>query len=179
MNETKKKPGILKLAVILFAIAAITSLVLGLVNQITKDRIAAITAEKTAAAMSEVLAADTYTPVTYTGDNSLVTSVYQAGEDGWVVQVDPSGFGGAIDMVVGVSTDGTVTGVSIIDQSETSGLGANAVKSEFRDQYVGGSGPFAVTKDGGTIQALTGATITSRAVTRGVNAALEVVQELS
>ena len=62
--------------------------------------------------------------------------------------------------------------------SETSGLGSNAKKDWFREQFVGGSGTLRVNKDGGDIQALTGATITSRAVTNGVNAALAAVAAL-
>ena len=81
-------------------------------------------------------------------------------------------------MVVGVGTDGTVTGVSISSMSETSGLGANASKESFRSQFVGKSGVLAVSKDGGEIDALTGATITSRAVTSGVNTALVVASEM-
>ena len=75
-------------------------------------------------------------------------------------------------MVVGVDLAGTVTGVSIVSMAETSGLGDNAKKESFRSQFVGGSGQLAVTKDGGTIDALTGATVTSRAVTSGVNTAI-------
>jgi len=62
--------------------------------------------------------------------------------------------------------------------SETSGLGANAAKESFRSQFAGKSGSVAVTKDGGDIDALTGATITSRAVASGVNSALAAVAEL-
>ena len=95
-----------------------------------------------------------------------------------MVEVTPSGFGGTIDMVVGVDMTGAVTGVSIISMSETSGLGANASKDSFRSQFVGKSGTLAVSKDGGEIDALTGATITSRAVTSGVNTALIVAGEM-
>ena len=102
-----------------------------------------------------------------------MAALYQAGDAGWVVEVTPSGFGGTIDMMVGVGTDGVVTGVSIISMSETSGLGSNASRDTFRGQFVGASGSVAVTKDNGDIDALTGATITSRAVCDGVNAALE------
>lgn len=179
MNENKKNPnGILRLTLVLFAICAVTSLLLSLVNLVTKDRIAAINEEKTAAAMRSVLPSDAYTEVAYTGDDPIVKEVNIADDKGYVVEVVPSGFGGDINMVVGVGTDGTITGVSVINMSETSGLGTNAMKDEFRNQYVGGSGPFQVNKDGGTIDAITGATITSRAVTNGVNAALEAVKTL-
>ena len=121
--------------------------------------------------MEAVLPADSYTEVEYTGGDPLVSKVYQAGDAGYVVQVAPSGFGGVLDVMVGVNTDGTCSGVSIISHSETSGLGANATKEDFRSQFEGKSN-VAVTKDGGDIAPLPGATITSRAVCDGVNAAI-------
>lgn len=168
----------LKLTLTLLVISAVVSGLLGLTNYITEDKIAAIAAEKTAASMQEVLPADEYTAVDYAGPEENVASVHKAGDAGFVVEVTPSGFGGAIDMVVGVASDGTVTGVSIVSMTETSGLGANAAKESYRSQYVGLSGTLAVNKDGGEIDALTGATITSRAVTDGVNTAIRVATEL-
>lgn len=168
----------LKLTLTLLVISAVVACLLGLTNYVTADKIAEITAQKTAASMEEVLPADSYTELSYAGAEANVAAVYQAGDAGFVVEVTPSGFGGAIDMVVGVGADGTVTGVSIVSMSETSGLGANASKEAFRSQYVGLSGELAVSKDGGEIDALTGATITSRAVTDGVNTALRVAAEL-
>ena len=176
--KTKQEPGIVQLAAILFAISAVCALLLGLVNLITAEPIQKAKDEKTQKAMAEVLAADSYQQIDYTGGDALVQAVYQAGDAGYVVQVTPSGFGGVIDMMVGVGADGNVTGVSNISMSETSGLGSNAKKETFRTQYTGQPGPFAVTKDGGQINALTGATITSRAVSSGVNAAVDAVKTL-
>ena len=73
---------------------------------------------------------------------------------------------------MGGNAYGTCSGVSFISHAETSGLGANATKEDFRAQFVGKAN-VAVTKAGGDIAALTGATITSRAVCDGVNAAIE------
>ena len=175
-KNTSTVAYVLKLGVILFLICAITAGLLGLVNSVTADRIAEITAEKTAKAMSTVLPADAYDEVEYTGSDALVVTAYKASAGGsvvgYVVEVTPSGFGGTIDMVVGVDMNGAVTGVDIIDMSETSGLGANAGKPAFKDQFAGLTGTAAVTKDGGTIDAITGATITSRAVCAGVNSAI-------
>ena len=81
-------------------------------------------------------------------------------------------------MAVGVDKSGSITGVSIIQMSETSGLGANAKRESFRSQYIGKSGSVALRKQGGEIDALTGATVTSTAVTKGVNAALAAAAEL-
>ena len=185
MTEEKKSLRLdwatLRLAVILFAFAAVVAVFLGLINFITHERIDTYKAEKSAAAMQAVLPAAEYSPVE--GHDSiekldLVREVYAAGDRGWVVMVSPSGFGGEIDMAVGVDTDGTVTGISIIDMSETSGLGANAGRESFRSQFAGQSGLVALSKEGGEIDALTGATVTSSAVVRGVNAALAAAAEL-
>ena len=167
----KKEAGPVQLVVTLFLISAICAVLLGLVNNITAGPIAAANEAATNAAMQAVLPADSYEQVEYTGGNALVTAVYKAGDAGYVVQVAPSGFGGNLDVMVGVGADGTCTGVSIISHAETSGLGANATKEDFRAQFVGKAN-VAVTKDGGDIAALTGATITSRAVCDGVNAAI-------
>lgn len=183
MTKTKKKPaGMASLVLILFAITLVASLLLGLVNSVTKDKIAEINEQKTASAMQEVFSADSYDPVEYTGGDSVVKTAYLAmtggNVEGYVVEVAPTGFGGAINMVVGIDLDGIVTGVSIIKMTETAGLGTLASEESYRSQYVGGSGDFAVNKDGGTIDALTGATVTSRAVTNGVNSAVEAAKTL-
>lgn len=99
---------------------------------------------------------------------------------GYAIEVRPTGFDGEITMMVGIDLEGRVVGISIISHTETAGLGAVAGADtekgrSFRGQFVGQSGELAVTKDGGTVDAISGATITSRAVTEGVNAALEYV----
>jgi electron transport complex, RnfABCDGE type, G subunit len=184
--ETKKPSltaSIIKLGVILFAVTAIVALVLGFVDNLTSGRIALLQEEKTKAAMQAVLPADNYTQVTYTGDNKAINSIYQAGTAGWVVEVTETGSQGPVTMMVGVGTDLTSTGISITNSSETAGLGAIASQKSdkgeaFRSQFVGQSGTITVKKDGGTIDALSGATITSRAVCAGVTAALAACADL-
>ncbi len=178
MTATMGKGYFARLAGTLLLISVVVAGLLGLTNYVTADKIAAINRDKTAASMSEVLPADSYAEIEYTGTDANVAAIFAAAGGGYVVEVTPSGFGGTIDMVVGVAADGTVSGVSIISMSETSGLGANASKESFRSQFVGKSGTLAVSKDGGEIDALTGATITSRAVTSGVNSALAAVAEM-
>jgi len=172
-----------KLTFVLFLITAVVAGLLGFVNAITKDRIAELTEEKTAGAMRAVMPeADSFNEIEYSGGDSLVIGAYSAdnasGSVGYVIKVAPVGFGGEISMVVGVDMTGKVTGVSIVKMAETSGLGDNAKKDSYRNQYIGKSGTLAVTKDGGSIDALTGATVTSRAVTDGVNAALNAANTL-
>lgn len=168
---------ILRLTLTLLLITAVVAGLLAFVNELTAGRIDELTRQKVEQAMREVLPAQDYTPL----DAALpqgVTEAYRAGDAGYVVRVAPNGFGGAIDLMVGVRADGTVNGVAVIAHSETASLGANCTREEFRAQYAGGAGPFAVGQDGGTIEALTGATVTSRAVTDGVNAALDFVREV-
>ena len=171
---------IVKLALILFAVSAAVALCMGLVNDITAERIKAIADEKLAAAMNAVLSADDYQPVDYTGGDVLVDSIYKAGDKGYVVQCTVSGSQGSITMLTGVAADGTVTGISVLESGETPGLGAIAASSSekgetWRAQFQGISSA-AVTKDGGQIQAISGATITSRAICTGVTAAQNAVK---
>ncbi|MGI6028293.1 MAG: RnfABCDGE type electron transport complex subunit G [Candidatus Heteroscillospira sp.] len=168
----KKQTSMAGLVIVLCAICLVTSLLLGLVNSVTEGPIEALNKAKTEAAMNEVLPADSYETVDYTGDDGQIVSVSKAGDAGYVVEVSVSGSQGMISMVVGVKADGTVSGVSIVSMKETAGLGDKALEPEYRAQYVGTTGDAAVNKDGGEIVALTGATVTSRAVTNGVNAAV-------
>ena len=168
---------VLRLTLTLFLITTIVAGLLGLVNYVTADTIAEQIAQKAENAMRQVLEADGYEPLDVPED-SAVTAAYRAGDKGYVVRVAPNGFGGAIDMMVGVDVSGAVTGVAIVSQSETASLGANCTREDFRAQFTGKTGTLSVSKDGGKIEALTGATVTSRAVTEGVNTALEFVQEV-
>ena len=167
-----------RLALTLLLITAVVAVVLAGVNTITAPRIAAINEQKTQAAIEAVLPGGG-AEIPFTDDSGLVVTVYE-GENGYAVEVAPAGFGGAVDMMVGVDPEGNILGISIISQTETAGLGAVAAASTsageaFRDQFVGMSGTIAVAKDGGTVDAITGATITSRTVCTGVNAALACV----
>lgn len=167
---------ILRLTVTLLLITAVVAGLLGFVNYMTEDRIKEIENEKAQAAMETVLPAESYDLVET--DRTDITALYRAADRGYVVRLAVNGFGGAIDMMVGVDLSGTVTGISVISHSETASLGANCTREDYRSQYVGATDALAVTKDGGMVEALTGATVTSRAVTDGVNIALDCVKEV-
>jgi electron transport complex protein RnfG len=177
-----KALDIVKPGVVLLLVAAIVALILGGISLGTSDRIADIAAETMTAAMQAVLPAVSYTDEAVV-DNGEVNAVYEADNGGWVVQVTETGSQGTITMMVGVSADLTCTGISITDSSETAGLGAVASQASekgeaFRAQFVGQSGTVAVTKEGGSVDAISGATITSKAVCQGVTAALAYCQNL-
>ena len=170
-----------RLALTLTVITLVVAVCLAAVNTITAPEIARINAEKTQQAIEAVLPGGGET-VPFTDETGIVSQVY-ASDLGFAVEVCPNGFDGGITMMVGVSPEGNVLGISIIEQTETAGLGAVAAADTsagqaFRQQFVGLSGSVSVTKDGGSVDALTGATNTSRAICTGINAALQCVASL-
>ena len=171
---------VLRLALTLLAITAVVAAALAGVNSITAPAIAALNAQKTQEAIELVLPGGG--EAVDFPETALVSKVY-ASDTGYAIEVTPGGFDNTITMMVGVDKAGNVLGISIISHTETAGLGAVAAAETpagiaFRDQFVGTSGSVSVSKDGGEMDAITGATITSRAVCVGVNAALEVVGKM-
>jgi len=167
-----------RLALTLLLITSVVAIALAGVNQVTAPKIAALNQQKTQQAIETVLPGGGE-EVAFTDETGLVKAVYQ-GEAGYAVQVAPGGFNGEVSMMIGIDNAGTVLGISIIKQTETAGLGAvcaaaTSAGEQFRGQFAGASGSVAVSKDGGSIDAITGATITSRAVCTGVNAALACI----
>ncbi len=174
---------ILRLALTLLIITSAVAAALAGVNHITAPLIAQAKEAKTQEAITAVLEGGG-SPIDFTGADKtgLVTAVYQ-GEKGYAVQVCPAGFGGGIDMMVGVDLEGNVVKITIISHAETPSLGAVAAADSsagetFRDSFVGLSGTVTVSKEGGEADTISGATITSKAVAEGVTAALECVKNL-
>ena len=198
-----KKESYAAMIIVLAAICLVTAALLGLVDKVTKPAIEANTAETVQNALTgevvnnplppqpkpaaPLVVEEFTTPSTYpdgsvtlsNGTNVTVVAVYQAGEEGYVIEVlAPGGYGGDIDMMTGINAAGEVTGMSVISHAETSGLGSKATDPNWQSQFVGSTEDVSVTKDGGTINAITGSTITSRCVCNGVNAARAVVEAL-
>ena len=170
-----------RLTLTLLLITGIVAIALAGVNMVAAPAIAELNAQKTQNAIELVLPGGGDEMDAFP-ETALVSKVY-ASDTGYAVEVTPGGFDNTITMMVGVDTEGKVLGISIIKHTETAGLGAVAAAETpagvaFRDQFVGQSGSVSVTKDGGTMDAITGATITSRAICVGVNAALDVVAGL-
>ena len=179
---------ILKLTFILFLICAITAGILGGINELTKDRIAEQNRLKTVRAYSAVLPADDYEEIELSDALKAaypsVDKVSRATNgSGYVVESTFSGAQGMITLAVGVNNSNKCTGISVISHSETSGLGANAASSSetgvtWRAQFLGVDQNVALKKAGGTIDALAGATITSRTVTEATALSIRLVSEL-
>lgn len=175
---------IFTLTVTLLLITAGVAAALAGVNAVTAPIIERLNAEKTTKAIAAVLSDAQTAEQTYTAaaKEDAVQAVWTS-ETGYAVKVQTGGFGGTITMMVGIDKNGAVLGIDIISHAETASLGdvaasKNAKGEAFRGQYVGKTGPLAVSKDGGTIDAITSATITSRAVTTGVNTALEFIKTM-
>ncbi|MBO4733710.1 MAG: RnfABCDGE type electron transport complex subunit G [Clostridia bacterium] len=173
---------------ILAAICLVVSLALSSTDMITKARIAEIEAKNTEKAMSRVLKAETYTEKTLEEDGEEI-NYYEASDGdtlaGLIFITSANGYGGEVKVMTAILPDKSIKAVEILDvSSETPGLGQNAAKESFYGQFSGISGgsDITVVKSGGgdmlQINAITGATITSRAVTKAVNEARKYSEKI-
>lgn len=198
-NEVKTKEKvnmdpkyIIKLTVTLLVTCVIVAGLLGYVNSITAGPIAETNWQNTVKAMKEVVADPDNTEFGEAIENSdamtaaaaaagaTLDSVYPAtvgGEDGgYAIKVVASGSQGNIEMMVGVDVEGVVSGVSIVSNSETSGIGSKVMTNVngVLDQFIGKSAADGTLVVGSNVDAISGATVSTKGVTTGVNAALAV-----
>ena len=190
---------IIKDAIALTLITLVAGMALGAVHGITKEPIARQEVLAKEAAYKEVFAdAESYETVEMTDElagqlrssldsegykaqsiDEVVDAVDGSGNSlGYVITVITSeGYGGDIKFSMGIQVDGTMNGISILSISETAGLGMRANTDEFKSQFVGkNTDQIVYTKNGASadneIDALSGATVTTNAMTNGVNAGL-------
>ena len=202
-TETKTKEKIdldpkyiIKLTVTLFATCLVVAFCLGLVNGVTLPNITASNLAKTNAALAAVYpeideANFASNEIEVSDDIAAAASAYSAtvtnvyaitdggAEAGYAVQLDVSGSQSTISMVVGLDTEGTVTGVSVIKSGETSGIGDKVTGNKplpsgvgVLDQFQGKTAADQPLKVGGNVDAISGATVSSKGITNGVNGAL-------
>ncbi|MBS5958183.1 MAG: RnfABCDGE type electron transport complex subunit G [Clostridiales bacterium] len=195
---------ILKDALILFAITVISGLILGGVHELTRDTInksaiaAHLEAYKTVFPDAvDFKADDKLKDALKKSNEELPSQDYgNVGLDQALQAVDKSGsvlgyvvtshsndsYDGLVQILVGINADKTIKGIEMLELNDTPGLGQRAEEPEFKGQFAGKSGEsLTVTKSGnageGEINAISGATITSRAVTNAVNAALYLMYQ--
>ena len=185
----KKESTLINMLVALLVIAAVSGGVLGLVYGVTKDTIAEVDQKKNEAAIQAVLPLEgeiTYKADTLSYDYEGATLTFpcnlaydaNGNFQGAAVKTSEGGFGGKIDMMVGFLADGTIKGTSVLSHTETPGLGAN-MTGKFKDQFVDKNPAdfrLIVKKDGGDVDAITAATITSRAFTKAVDKAYQAFE---
>ena len=179
---------IARLGAVLFGIPVVTGLILGGVHKVTEEPIRITNENKRLEALTETLpgAKDFKMPRIAFDPKGIITEV-NIGTDGdnligHNVTVTPKGYAGLIKIVVGISCDGEVKGIKILSHAETPGLGAKAPEEPFSGQFRNKKADdFKVVKvepsADDQIQAISGATITSKAVTTGVNEALKFWRE--
>ena len=195
-----KIPGkfILKVAGTLTVISLVVAALLGFVNSITADKIAEIDAENTRIAMSAVAPEGSeFGDKMEVTDDMVAAAATQSGkilelypvtnggaEAGYVMKISASGSKGTIVMMVGVDANKAITGISVVSHAETSGIGTKVVGNETNtagvpvlDQFVGLSGAGSLVV-GSNITAISGATVSTKGITMGANAALAVADVL-
>ena len=192
---------IIELTVKLFATCVVVAGLLGVVNQVTSPNIAAINKAKTEEAMKAVVtdAENSYfsDPLEISADmaaaaaaaGGTVTEFYEVNDGvvaiGHALKIVASGSQGNIEMMVGLDLEGTVTGVSIVKHSETAGIGTKVADNELTasgkhvlDQFVGMGIADGTLTVGSNVDAITGATVSTRGVTAGVNTAIAVINSM-
>ena len=164
--EKKTVLSVLNIGARLLVICLVVAAVVSLVNEVTKARYAEIQKEEQQKAMASIFGSSS---VTVTGLGDSFYAVRQ-GEEllGYCVQVVTAGFGGDMTLMVGFNSDLAVVGVQILSHSETPGLGARVNDAGYLSQYGGKTGDLVLGED---IDAISGATISSKAVLAGVKAA--------
>ena len=183
------KSDLLRLSVTLFVIAAVMAMLVSFVNNITETKIEQLNEEKISDALGAVITdADSFREISY--DNAFLMSsdgkkvgidgVWNAYDDdkhvGICVKVSPQGYGGKIETIVGIGVDGKILDTKIVSISETSGIGTKIEEEGFLSQFIGKSGSINVSDNDG-ILLISGATKSSKAYLRGINAALTVAAE--
>lgn len=181
---------IFKTGIVLLLVSLIAALALGMTNEVTKDKIAEQRFMANELAKREVLpTAASFEDVLGEPLDNLrynfepITEAYLGKDEsgniiGYVFKSTPTGFGGLIEVVTGIDVDGNVTGLRVGSHNETPGLGAKAKDVAFYSQYAGKSasteiGTSKTAATGNDIQAITGATISSVAISDGANASID------
>lgn len=165
---------ILKPTLILFLICLLSVAALAGTNALTADKI--VEAQLATAEQSRKIVLPG--AESFTEEGEYYIGIKDGAEVGYVFETESKGYGGTVRVMTGIDAGGNVTGVVILSHSETPGLGANTDKEDFRKQFKqpAQSGGFTVVKYQeaavGEVEALTGATITTQAVTDAVNLAI-------
>ena len=172
----------------MICICIIVTLALSVTNSITSPKISALNKKQQEISMSKLIKADSYNETTLDTDGNSVI-YYKAmlsGEPiGYIFITSSSGYGGDVSVMTATDISGKVTSVAILDVSnETPGLGQNAAKEDFYSQFNGKSSAVSAAKHGtasgeNEIDAVTGATITSKAVADAVNTAIGYAAEIA
>lgn len=174
----KNREDIIKPVGVLLAICVIIPLALSVTNKVTAKKIAELEKENSKKNMQSLVNADDFEKCSV-GGIEYYAAIKGGDTAAYIFTESAKGYGGDVSVMTAVKPDGTVAGVAILDVSnETPGLGQNAAKESFYSQYTGLKKGVSLLKNGAKaenneVDAVTGATITSTAVTRAINTALD------
>lgn len=174
----KNREDIIKPVGVLLAICIIIPLALSVTNKVTVKKIAELEAANSKKNMQSLIDADNFEECE-NGEITYYAAINGGKTAAYIFTESSKGYGGDVSVMTAIKPDGTVAGIAILDVSgETPGLGQNAAKESFFSQYIGLKMGVSVLKNGAKaenneVDAVTGATITSTAVTRAVNKALD------
>ncbi len=161
-------------------ICAISAGFLALTNRLTANRIAQAEVQAQEEAMQRIISVKKFEKATYNDNEYFIAKNEIEQVLGYIFTFSENGYGGAVKVMTGISPDGNIIAIEVLSaDDETPGLGQNATKSDFWKLFKGQSGQLKVSKSAsadGEIQAMTGATITSRAVVSAVNKATELFE---
>ncbi len=171
----------------LFAVCIVSSALLAAVYAVTKEPIEAANHAKTINAIAQVVPEFEGDPALSTievgGKEYSYYTVSKAGEPvGYAITSSATGYGGAVTLMVGITSDRVIYNTTVLSQAETPGLGAKCTEPEFADQFKGfnpARKKLSVKKDGGDIDAITASTITSRAYAKAVETAVTVFDSIT
>lgn len=187
---------IAKLGLILFIITAVSAAILAAANEATVEPIKLAQEKSNNEARQEVLSTATSFEALskerldeIAKEDDRVKEIYIGNDEsgnivGYTIKSVSSGYGGELEIITGISVEGKITGMKVVSHSETPGLGANSATPEFQNQFIDKSATASISVSKSApkeneIQAISGATITSTAVSDGVNVAIEAFNKIA
>lgn len=188
----------IRLTGVLLIVCIIAAGVLGVTNAVTSDKIAEQAVKTNDEARREVLSeatdfikveGDKIDQILAKPDYDVIEEVFEGEVDGqtvgYAIKTTPKGYGGAIEIIIGIDKEGKVRGIKVGNNTETPGLGKNAATPKFQEQFKDKDWDKGVklikngTPKDNEVLSIAGATKTSNAVIKGVNQALKLAKELS
>lgn len=184
------KSSLFNMIFVMLIVCGLSAWALGYVYQITKEPIDIAKNQKTVDAIAKIVGEFDNNPFdekTNINAGKSKLEMFPARQNGNISAVaiktySKNGFSGKIELIIGISMDGTILGYKVIEHAETQGLGSKITEKKFSDQFVGlntKSSEYKLSNDGGEVDALTGATISSKAVVDAIGKAAKAYNKFS
>lgn len=171
-----KNSNLLRLSLTLFVITFVVAALLAIVNGITAPKIAESENKAINEALEVIFPGETFTEKEISEETAAngIRAVYQAGAAGYCINMTTKGYGGEINLLVGVDATGMIKDIQIISANETPGIGSKVLNNGYLSNYKGLAAPISFADK---LAPVSGATISSKAVLAGVNKAVQAAEE--